>query len=164
MAALARAVPATRIEVIAMMFFIGFIVKFFGNGTRGKASTYFVSFLKCVSTKKKTLTRKLFSRLAEKNLHFRENPPLPCKRRTKRIRKHFAETSRKTFFPAHPLGFKPRARNLKISAFFRFMDAPKERIRLQKFLSQAEICSRRAAEKLIADGEVTVNGHVAELG
>lgn len=44
------------------------------------------------------------------------------------------------------------------------MDAPKERIRLQKFLSQAEICSRRAAEKLIADGEITVNGHVAELG
>lgn len=44
------------------------------------------------------------------------------------------------------------------------MDASKERIRLQKFLSQAEICSRRAAEKLISDGEITVNGHVAELG
>jgi len=39
-----------------------------------------------------------------------------------------------------------------------------ERIRLQKYLSQAEICSRRAAETLIANGEVTVNGHVAELG
>lgn len=44
------------------------------------------------------------------------------------------------------------------------METPKERIRLQKFLSQAEICSRRAAEKLIAEGAVTVNGHVAELG
>lgn len=44
------------------------------------------------------------------------------------------------------------------------METPKERIRLQKFLSQAEICSRRAAEKLIAEGAVTVNGRVAELG
>lgn len=39
-----------------------------------------------------------------------------------------------------------------------------DRIRLQKYLAQAEICSRRAAETLIADGAVTVNGHVAELG
>lgn len=39
-----------------------------------------------------------------------------------------------------------------------------ERIRLQKYLSQAEVCSRRAAETLIADGKVTVNGHIAELG
>lgn len=44
------------------------------------------------------------------------------------------------------------------------METPKERIRLQKYLSQAEICSRRAAETLIANGEVTVNGRVAELG
>ena len=44
------------------------------------------------------------------------------------------------------------------------METPKERIRLQKFLSQAEICSRRAAEKLIAEGAVTVNGRAAELG
>ncbi|MBQ2731600.1 MAG: rRNA pseudouridine synthase, partial [Opitutales bacterium] len=44
------------------------------------------------------------------------------------------------------------------------MDAPKERIRLQKYLSQAEVCSRRAAETLIANGEITVNGEIAELG
>lgn len=44
------------------------------------------------------------------------------------------------------------------------MDDAKARIRLQKYLSQAEICSRRAAETLIANGEVTVNGRVAELG
>ena len=31
-------------------------------------------------------------------------------------------------------------------------------IRLQKVLSQAGVASRRAAEKLIADGRVTVNG------
>jgi len=31
-------------------------------------------------------------------------------------------------------------------------------VRLQKVLSQAGVASRRAAEKLIADGRVTVNG------
>ena len=44
------------------------------------------------------------------------------------------------------------------------MNAPQERIRLQKYLSQAEVCSRRAAETLIENGEITVNGKVAELG
>lgn len=38
-------------------------------------------------------------------------------------------------------------------------------IRLQKILSQAGVASRRAAEKLIADGRVTVNGEtVREMG
>lgn len=37
-------------------------------------------------------------------------------------------------------------------------------IRLQKFISTAGICSRRAAEELIVQGEVTVNGKPAELG
>ena len=37
--------------------------------------------------------------------------------------------------------------------------------RLQKLISQAGIASRRAAEELIANGEVTVNGQiVTELG
>jgi 23S rRNA pseudouridine2605 synthase len=40
-------------------------------------------------------------------------------------------------------------------------DAP---IRLQKYLADAGIASRRAAEMLIADGKVRVNGKVAELG
>lgn len=39
-----------------------------------------------------------------------------------------------------------------------------EPIRLQKFLSQAGVCSRRAAEDLIANGVVTVNGQIATLG
>jgi len=40
-----------------------------------------------------------------------------------------------------------------------------DQIRLQKILSQAGIASRRAAEKLIADGRVTVNGKtVLEMG
>ena len=37
-------------------------------------------------------------------------------------------------------------------------------IRLQKFLSDAGLMSRRAAEEEIKNGKVSVNGHVAELG
>src|SRR5436190_1683168 len=37
-------------------------------------------------------------------------------------------------------------------------------IRLQKFIADAGLCSRRAAEVLIAQGEVWVNGAVATLG
>jgi len=36
--------------------------------------------------------------------------------------------------------------------------------RLQKILSAAGVCSRRAAESYITDGRVTVNGRLAELG
>ncbi len=39
-----------------------------------------------------------------------------------------------------------------------------EYIRLQKFLADSGICSRRAAEKLIEDGRVTVAGKTAVLG
>lgn len=41
---------------------------------------------------------------------------------------------------------------------------PAEPIRLQKYLADAGICSRRAAEALIARGEVWVNGAVATVG
>jgi len=36
--------------------------------------------------------------------------------------------------------------------------------RLQKLLSAAGVCSRRAAEEYIAAGRVTVNGHTAQVG
>ena len=36
--------------------------------------------------------------------------------------------------------------------------------RLQKLLSAAGICSRRAAEEYINAGRITVNGKIAELG
>ena len=36
--------------------------------------------------------------------------------------------------------------------------------RLQKLLSAAGVCSRRAAEDYITAGRVTVNGETAELG
>ena len=39
-----------------------------------------------------------------------------------------------------------------------------EKIRLQKYMSDAGIMSRRAAEEEIKNGNVSVNGHVAELG
>jgi 23S rRNA pseudouridine2605 synthase len=42
--------------------------------------------------------------------------------------------------------------------------ASTEPIRLQKFIADAGVCSRRAAEALIAQGEVWVNGSVAALG
>ncbi|HET9360884.1 MAG TPA: pseudouridine synthase [Vicinamibacterales bacterium] len=45
------------------------------------------------------------------------------------------------------------------------MNTSSHSVRLQKILSQAGIASRRAAEKLIADGRVTVNGKaVAAMG
>lgn len=37
-------------------------------------------------------------------------------------------------------------------------------MRLQKFLADAGIASRRKCEELIKEGKVTVNGSVAELG
>ena len=43
------------------------------------------------------------------------------------------------------------------------MSSP-EPIRLQKYLADAGICSRRAAEALIAQGQVWVNGAAASLG
>lgn len=39
-----------------------------------------------------------------------------------------------------------------------------EKVRLQKFISDAGIMSRRAAEEEIKAGNVSVNGHVAEIG
>lgn len=36
--------------------------------------------------------------------------------------------------------------------------------RLQKFLSEAGIASRRKSEEFIADGRVTVNGRRAKIG
>ena len=42
--------------------------------------------------------------------------------------------------------------------------ASAEPVRLQKFLADAGVCSRRAAEALIAQGEVRVNGAATSLG
>ena len=39
-----------------------------------------------------------------------------------------------------------------------------EKVRLNKFLAQCGICSRRDADKLIAEGRVTINGSVAGIG
>ena len=39
-----------------------------------------------------------------------------------------------------------------------------EKIRLQKFLAECAVASRRGSEELIAAGKVKVNGRVAILG
>ncbi len=39
-----------------------------------------------------------------------------------------------------------------------------ESIRINKFLSEAGICSRRGADHMVEDGRVTINGVVAQLG
>lgn len=39
-----------------------------------------------------------------------------------------------------------------------------ESIRINKFLSEAGICSRRGADRMVEDGRVTINGVVAQLG
>lgn len=41
---------------------------------------------------------------------------------------------------------------------------PYEEVRLNKYLSEAGVCSRREADRLISDGRVTVNGCIAENG
>ena len=40
----------------------------------------------------------------------------------------------------------------------------KEATRINKFLSEMGYCSRRAADKLIEQGRVTINGKVPEMG
>lgn len=39
-----------------------------------------------------------------------------------------------------------------------------EKIRLQKFIASAGVMSRRAAEEEIKNGNISINGHVAEIG
>ncbi|MDX2188006.1 MAG: pseudouridine synthase [Opitutaceae bacterium] len=41
---------------------------------------------------------------------------------------------------------------------------PVEPVRIQKFIADAGVCSRRAAETLVREGEVWVNGQAATLG
>lgn len=44
------------------------------------------------------------------------------------------------------------------------MDINCNLVRLNKYISESGICSRREADKLIADGKVTINGSVAAMG
>ena len=40
----------------------------------------------------------------------------------------------------------------------------KEQVRLNKYLSEAGVCSRREADRLIENGKVTVDGQTAQTG
>jgi len=65
---------------------------------------------------------------------------------------------------------KPLSRRAQACAALRFpahsplIMSSTETIRLQKYLADSGLCSRRAAEALIAQGEVWVNGVIATLG
>ena len=72
--------------------------------------------------------------------------------------KKSAPGSGKSFVP--PSGLQRRANSRPLSLFM----SSTEPIRLQKYLADAGICSRRAAEALIAQGQVWVNGKAATLG
>ena len=37
-------------------------------------------------------------------------------------------------------------------------------MRIQKFIAECGVCSRRAAEELVRAGQITVNGKPAEIG
>ena len=39
-----------------------------------------------------------------------------------------------------------------------------EEIRLNKYLSEKGVCSRREADRMIEEGRVTVDGQVAQMG
>ena len=39
-----------------------------------------------------------------------------------------------------------------------------EGIRLNRFISEAGVASRRAADRIVEDGRVTINGRIAVLG
>ncbi|MGA9237673.1 S4 domain-containing protein, partial [Robiginitalea sp.] len=40
----------------------------------------------------------------------------------------------------------------------------KKRVRINKYFSEIGVCSRRAADKLIEQKRVTINGVIAEMG
>lgn len=72
---------------------------------------------------------------------------------------------KKTFNKPSSSGFKPVSREKPGSIIKKFEPKPDEGIRLNKYISNAGICSRRKADELIQNGEITVNGVVVtEMG
>ena len=41
---------------------------------------------------------------------------------------------------------------------------PREAVRLNKFISESGLCSRREADRFIEEGQVTLNGRLAVVG
>ena len=39
-----------------------------------------------------------------------------------------------------------------------------EKTRINKYLSEVGFCSRRAADKLLEEGKITINGKIPEMG
>jgi len=64
-----------------------------------------------------------------------------------------------------PKAKKPKQPQIPIPVKYEEMVDPAQDLRLNKFLANAGVCSRREADELIAAGEITVNGVVVkELG
>ena len=64
-----------------------------------------------------------------------------------------------------PKAKKPKQPQIPIPVKYEEMVDPSQDLRLNKFLANAGVCSRREADELIAAGEITVNGVVVkELG
>lgn len=57
-----------------------------------------------------------------------------------------------------------RQYDIKLFSFVKHNMEEKQSTRINKFLSEAGFCSRRAADKLIEERRVTVNGKVPEMG
>lgn len=54
--------------------------------------------------------------------------------------------------------------SVKFKQFLTFAVMENEGKRINKFLSESGYCSRREADKLIAEGRITINGKVPEMG
>jgi len=65
--------------------------------------------------------------------------------------------------PTNPRQSVKRQTTIAVARPSDYLDSPSG-VRLQKFIADQGIASRRAAEDMIRLGEVTVNGQVAELG
>lgn len=75
-------------------------------------------------------------------------------------KKRTAKTREQTFSPEKPPKTKPAYKKGSKKGF-----SPDEKIRLNRFMANAGVCSRREADQFIQSGCVTVNGKtVSELG
>ena len=75
------------------------------------------------------------------------------------------EQEEKTHWTKTPAQYKPKAASRTPKSTPRASKTNKDTIRLNKYIANAGICSRRDADKLIAAGSVSVNGKViTEMG
>ena len=54
--------------------------------------------------------------------------------------------------------------HVKFSVLLQLLMSEKNLTRINKYLSEIGYCSRRAADKLIEQGRVSINGKISEMG